>query len=118
MPFESCRVCCKSRWTPYARTMTVNVKGKTVVITGTITGMHRDDVSAKLAALGAHVTGSVSKKTDVVFAAADAGSKKSAAESLGIPVLSEKDLFALIGAPHVEPKKPPKPVSVEAKKKV
>jgi NAD-dependent DNA ligase len=96
----------------------VDVKGKTVVLTGTMTGIHRDDVEAKLASLGAHVTGSVSKKTDLVFAAADAGSKRRVAESLGIPVLGEAELFALIGAPHVEPKARPKPPTKEAKAKV
>lgn len=96
----------------------LDVNGKTVVLTGTINGMHRDDVTAKLTALGARVTGSVSKKTDYVFAAADAGSKKSVAESLGVPVLGEAELFALIGAPHVEPKKPAPPPTQAAKAKV
>ncbi len=96
----------------------LDVKGKTVVLTGTMAGIHRDDVAAKLSALGARVTGSVSKKTDIVFAAADAGSKKTAAESLGIPVFGEAELFALIGAPKVAPKKPAKPPSDDAKKKV
>jgi NAD-dependent DNA ligase len=88
----------------------IDVKGKTVVLTGTMAGIQRDDAEAKLADLGAVVHGSVSKKTDLVFAAADAGSKKAVAERLGIPVYAEKDLFALIGKPkNVPPKKPSKP---------
>jgi NAD-dependent DNA ligase len=90
----------------------LDVDGKTVVVTGTITGLERKDVEAKLLALGARVTGSVSKKTDYVFAAADAGSKKAKAEELGVAVLGEAELFALIGPPP-----PPKPPSAAAKKR-
>ena len=97
----------------------MNVKGKTVVLTGTVPGIERKDVKTKLTALGAHVTGSVSHHTDILFAMADAGSKKIAAESLGVKVLGEKDLFALIGKPAaVKPKKPAKPVTQAAKAKV
>ncbi len=96
----------------------IDVNGKTVVLTGTMAGIHRDDITRKLTALGARVTGSVSKKTDYVFAAADAGSKKSVAERLGVPVLGESELFALIGTPHAEPKQPAKPPTEEMKAKV
>ena len=96
----------------------ISVEGKTVVLTGTVTGIHRDEVKKKLAALGAHVTGSVSKKTDILFAMADAGSKKAAAESFGVAIYGEPELFALIGTPDVEPKKPPRPISTAAKEKV
>ncbi len=96
----------------------IDVNGKVVVLTGTMEGIHRDDAEAKLSDLGATVHGSVSKKTDLVFAAADAGSKKAAAERLGIPVYTPDDLFALIGKPKiVPPKNPPrpkKPQTVEA----
>ena len=96
----------------------IDVKGKAVVLTGTMTGIHRDDIKAKLEDLGAVVHGSVSKKTDILFAAADAGSKKGTAERLGIPVYTEKDLFALIGTPKVVPPKnpsrPKKPQTEEA----
>jgi NAD-dependent DNA ligase len=92
--------------------------GKTVVITGTITGIERKDVEAKLVGLGAKVTGSVSKQTHYVFAGPDAGSKKASAEKLGIPVLNETVLFALIGRPGATPKKPKAPVTAEAKAKV
>jgi NAD-dependent DNA ligase len=98
----------------------MNVKGKTVVLTGTVPGVERKDVKSKLAALGAHVTGSVSHHTDILFAMADAGSKKVAAESLGVKVLGEKELFALIGKPAAppKPKKAPKPITKKAKEKV
>jgi NAD-dependent DNA ligase len=95
----------------------LSVHGKTVVITGTIPGMERKEAEAKLVGLGARCTGSVSKKTDLVFAMADAGSKKVDAERLGIPVLSETVLFSLIGLPG-KPKAPKKPVTAEAKAKV
>jgi NAD-dependent DNA ligase len=103
---------------PKARASTrLSVMGKTVVITGTVTGMERKDAEAKLVGLGAKCTGSVSKKTDYVFAMADAGSKKAEAERLGIPVLTETVLFGLIGLPG-KPKGPKKPVTPEAKEKV
>ena len=96
----------------------LSVMGKTVVITGTVPGMQRKDAEAKLTGLGAKCTGSVSKKTDFVFAMDDAGSKKVDAERFGVPVLGEAALFSLIGAPGAVAKKPPKPVSAEAKQKV
>jgi NAD-dependent DNA ligase len=100
-----------------AKSSRLTVSGKTVVVTGTVTGMERKDVEAKLVGLGARVTGSVSKQTHFVFAMADAGSKKADAERLGIPVLSEAVLFSLIGSPG-KPRAPKKPVSAEAKDKV
>lgn len=103
---------------PKARASTkLSVHGKTVVLTGTVTGMERKDAEAKLIGLGARCTSSVSKKTDYVFAMADAGSKKADAERLGIPVLSETVLFSLIGT-AAKPKAPKKPVTEEAKEKV
>ena len=97
---------------------TLSVRGQTVGLTGTITNRQRKDVEAKLTAIGARMTGSVSKQTDYVFAGADAGSKKATAESLGIPVLGETVLFALIGKPGAAPKTPAKPITQEAKAKV
>jgi len=96
----------------------LSVSGKTVVLTGTVTGMDRKTAEAKLEGLGARCTSSVSKKTDFVFAMADAGSKKAEAERLGIPVLTETVLFSLIGRPDSKPKPPKKPVSTQAKAKV
>jgi len=97
--------------------MKLSVTGKTVVITGTITGMERKDAEAKLKGLGAKVTSSISKKTDFLFAMADAGSKKADADRLGVLVLGETELFSVIGSPTA-PRKPKKPVTAEAKKKV
>jgi DNA ligase (NAD+) len=70
--------------------------GMTFVITGTLTGMTRDEATARLKALGAKVTGSVSKSTDVVIAGESPGSKLRKAEELGIRVASEKDLQSLL----------------------
>jgi DNA ligase (NAD+) len=97
--------------------MKLSVTGKTVVITGTITGMERKDAEAKLKGLGAKVTSSVSKKTDFLFAMADAGSKKADADRLGVLVLGETELFAMIGKPGTA-RKPKTPITTEAKKKV
>ena len=69
------------------------------MLTGTLPSLSRDDAKAMLEAAGATVTGSVSKKTDYVVAGADAGSKLAKAEALGIPVLDENALRAMIGQP-------------------
>ncbi|MGZ9586200.1 NAD-dependent DNA ligase LigA [Paenibacillus marinisediminis] len=71
--------------------------GKTVVLTGTLHQLTRDDATAKLEAAGAKVTGSVSKKTDLVVAGEKAGSKLAKAEQLGIPVITdENELIRLL----------------------
>ncbi len=69
--------------------------GRTFVITGTLTEP-RDRIQARLEALGAKVSGSVSKKTHAVIAGAEAGSKLAKAEELGVPVLDEAGLQALL----------------------
>ncbi len=90
-----------------------------MVITGTLTDIERKDAEAQLADLGARVTGSVSRHTDIVFAGATgAGSKKAQAESLGIPVYGETELFALIGTPAAKPKPVVAPPTEEALAKV
>lgn len=61
--------------------------GLTMVITGSLEGFTRDSAEAAAAALGAKVTGSVSKKTDLVVAGENAGSKREKAETLGIPII-------------------------------
>lgn len=66
--------------------------GKTLVLTGTFENMGREEVKAKLIALGARVSGSVSAKTYAVIAGRDPGSKVIKAEALGVNVLSEDDL--------------------------
>ena len=70
--------------------------GKTVVLTGTLPTLSRDAAKDLLEAAGAKVAGSVSKKTHYVVAGAEAGSKLARAEELGIPVLDEDGLHALL----------------------
>ncbi|EPY07889.1 NAD-dependent DNA ligase LigA [Paenibacillus alvei TS-15] len=71
--------------------------GKTVVLTGSMQLLTRDEATAKLEACGAKVTGSVSKKTDLVIAGEKAGSKLAKAEQLGIPVITdENELIRLL----------------------
>ncbi|GHD54449.1 DNA ligase [Thalassobaculum fulvum] len=73
------------------------VAGKTVVFTGTLTRVGRNEAKARAEGLGAKVAGSVSKKTDYVVVGADAGSKAAKAEALGVRMLTEDEWFALIG---------------------
>ena len=70
--------------------------GKTFVITGTLPTLSREAVKEKLEALGAKVSGSVSKKTDYVVAGSEAGSKLDKAQELNIAVLDEAQLLALL----------------------
>ncbi len=73
------------------------VAGKTVVFTGSLEKMTRDEAKATAERLGAKVAGSVSKKTDYVVAGPGAGSKLKDAQKHGVKVLSEDDWFKLIG---------------------
>ena len=66
------------------------LSGKRVVLTGTLSGLTRTEAKEKLEALGARVTGSVSKNTDLVIAGENAGSKLEKAEKLGVAVWSER----------------------------
>ena len=70
--------------------------GITVVLTGTLQTMGRDEAKEKLEALGAKVAGSVSKKTHYVVAGAESGSKLDKALALGVPVLDDKGLALLL----------------------
>jgi DNA ligase (NAD+) len=72
------------------------LSGKTVVLTGTLPTLSRDEAKALLEAAGAKVAGSVSKKTWCVVAGAEAGSKLDKARELGVPVLDEEGLRAIV----------------------
>ena len=72
--------------------------GKTIVLTGSLSLMSRDDAKARLTELGAKVAGSVSKKTDLVIAGEAAGSKLAKAQELGIAVIDEAEMIRLLGA--------------------
>lgn len=73
------------------------VAGKTIVLTGTLEKYTRDEASDRLRAMGANVTGSVSKNTDIVIAGPSAGSKLTKAQSLGIEVWDEAKMLEVIG---------------------
>ena len=70
--------------------------GRTFVLTGTLPTLSRDEAKALLEAAGATVAGSVSKKTDYVVAGADAGTKLAKAQALGVAVIDEREMRALL----------------------
>ncbi|SOY87652.1 NAD-dependent DNA ligase LigA [Cupriavidus taiwanensis] len=79
------------------------LSGKTFVLTGTLPTLSREDAKELLEAAGAKVAGSVSKKTDYVVAGAEAGSKLDKAEALGVPVLDEAGMLALLAQAGAAP---------------
>ncbi len=70
--------------------------GKTFVLTGTLPSMTRDEASAKIEALGGHVSGSVSQKTDYVLAGSDAGSKLEKAKELDVKIIDEEEFRRML----------------------
>ncbi|PWF62318.1 DNA ligase (NAD(+)) LigA [Shewanella sp. BC20] len=74
------------------------LKGQTWVLTGTLNQLNRNDAKAQLQALGAKVAGSVSKNTDCLVAGEAAGSKLAKAQELGVKVIGEDELLALLAA--------------------
>ncbi len=73
------------------------IAGKTVVFTGTLEQMTRNEAKARAESLGAKVAGSVSKNTDYLIADRSAGSKATKAQEVGVTVLSEQEWLDLIG---------------------
>src|SRR5487761_2438011 len=90
------------RWDEHAprRAGPAPLAGKTFVLTGTLPRLTRDEAKALLEEAGASVTGSVSKKTDYVVAGADAGSKLARAQELGVAILDEDGMHALLKGGH------------------
>ncbi len=96
----------------------MDVKGKTIVLSGTFSTLKRQQAADRLTALGATVRKSVSSKTDMVFAGAKSGGKQYKALSLGIPVYDEAKLMEVLGGAESAPlDDPPKTKAKEAKTK-
>ena len=73
------------------------LSGKTIVLTGTLVTMTREDAQEKIRTLGGNVSSSVSRKTDLVVAGPGAGSKLEDAQKLGIKVIDEQTLRSMLG---------------------
>ncbi len=87
----------KTKKTANIGTLTGPFVGKTVVLTGTLTSMSRDEAGEVLRSAGAKVSSGVSSKTDFVVAGAEAGSKLEQAEKLGVRVLGEEEFLNMVG---------------------
>jgi DNA ligase (NAD+) len=79
------------------KTAALPFSGKTFVLTGTLPGLTREDVSARIESLGGKVSGSVSGNTDFVLAGEEAGSKLDKAQKLGVKIISEKEFLEMCG---------------------
>ena len=86
----------KSEKVSVTRAAELPLAGKTFVLTGTLPSMAREEATEKIEALGGHVTGSVSKKTDYVLAGAEPGSKFDKAKELGVKIIDEAELRKLL----------------------
>ena len=84
--------------TALAATRTTALTGQTLVFTGSLATLTRDEARAQAEALGAKVAGSVSARTDLVIAGADAGSKRVKAEALGVRVIDEAEWRAIVAS--------------------
>jgi DNA ligase (NAD+) len=93
---------CGIRWPENSGAAAIDASGsfagKTVVLTGTLSSMSRDDAKDRLEALGAKVSGSVSKKTDFLVAGTEAGSKLDKAQELGVAVLTEAEFLSYLNS--------------------
>jgi DNA ligase (NAD+) len=70
--------------------------GKSVVLTGGLNSLTRDEAKDKIRELGGHIVSAVSKKTDLVVTGSDPGSKYEKAQELGIKIINEKEFLKLI----------------------
>ena len=85
------------RWPEHAAAVQVlPLSGKTFVLTGTLSALSREDAKSRLEALGARVSGSVSKKTDYVVAGVEAGGKLAKAQELNVAVLNEQAFLQML----------------------
>ena len=86
----------KLNFTGVKKQKSSQLEGKTLVLTGTLPGMSREEAKEKIEAAGGRVSGSVSKKTSFVVAGDDAGSKLDKAKELGVSVIDEDALRKLL----------------------
>ena len=86
----------KSEKVSATRAAELPLAGKTFVLTGTLPSMTREEATEKIEALGGHVTASVSKKTDYVFAGAEPGSKFDKAKELGVKIIDEAEFRKML----------------------